>query len=110
MILDLHCDSGKIRFVETIRYGPFALHHTVRNEWLMPSFTLSHIQSRRAIREGLCCLQSALALARELRSLPVNWDFDVPRVRNATPPPEIYAELKRKVQPVAIFWKCKVHA
>lgn len=91
------------------RIGSFFCVHP---DGLGPQFTLSHIPTGRAVKNGMCCRESANLLAKKLSALDVNWDFKLTRRKERPPlPKRVRAEFDAaKPASIVAEWACPIHS
>jgi hypothetical protein len=96
-------DTGKLgdEEVRGLRVGPLLVHPDVRD---LACYTVTHIQSGRAVRQGICCKVSAIALAKALKHLDWNVTVDSGEMTARIP-----AALKAKAQEILRKWESSVH-
>ncbi len=87
--------------VRGIKVGPLLVHPDVRE---FERFTVTHIQTGRAVWNGICCRPLAMQLANSLKDL--DWNFTTDSTAMTAKPP---AALKKQVEERLRKWQRTFH-
>jgi hypothetical protein len=109
IINNTHRDGPRNTRAASLQGGIFGVHRDLGwGRTFGDSWTLTHARSGRAVKVGLCCRASAVALAEALKSL--QWNFTMSRKYAMVPFPKRVRESMEEAGAIVRDWKCPVHA